>query len=294
MGLISNINYAAHWVGNATVDTGAGIKNGVLYIGEEVSRKAYDIYDLRSDGFEKWTKAGIANLKLAGKVFELTALFKGVIETLEGQKNIYYATKFIGSLCDFMAIRKDTFAEATFMGKVNKFFTLSNFIKIFYGIGNCLDPLKFGMKMGLWNLKSASELGTRIGNYQVFNRRLEDIPVVGSLSYSPKDFFVFTACCLELTKVGVDFYRIDGTDANLARRREQQITKRWDSVVNVGFFLKMVGTFGKMGLITFGRRYGNTMTFAVCDAFVQNAGLIKFWMDRSKNRDVRFRNPAAA
>ncbi|CUI17568.1 hypothetical protein PNK_1964 [Candidatus Protochlamydia naegleriophila] len=292
MGLISNITGAARWVGSTVVDTGTGIKKGVLWAGEGISRGAYDIYDLRSDGFEKWTKFGLANLKLVGKIFEMTALFKGVIETLEGQKNIYYATKFIGSICDFMAIGEETFKQATIMGGVKKFFTLPNFIKIFYGIGNCLDPLKFGMKMGLWDLKRASELGTRIGNYQVFNRRLEDIPLVGSLSYNPKDFFVFTACCLELTKIGLDLYKIDGTDADGGRRRGERIAKRWDFVVNLGFFLKMVGTFGKMGLITFGRRYGNTLTFAVCDVVTQNAGLIKFWMDRSKAREARFCNPA--
>lgn len=294
MRVISHMRGAADWVGSAAVKTGVEIKKGVLYLGEEVSYKAYDIYDLRNDGFEKFTKAEIANLKVVGKVFGLTPLFKGVIETLEGQKNLYYATKFIGSLCDFMAIYQKVFAQETFTGKCKTFFTLPHLIKISYGVGNCLDPVKFGMKMGLWELKKVSELGTRIGNYQVFNRRLEDIPVIGSLSYSPKDFFIFTASCLELTKVGLDFYHIDGTDADSVRRRQQKITRRWDFVVNIGFFFKMVGTFGKIGLMTLGRRYGSTLAFAACDAFIQNAGLIKFWMDRSKNRKERFKNPAAA
>lgn len=298
MGLISNITGAARWVGSTAVNTGTGVKNGVLYIGEEVSRKAYDVYDLRSDGFEKWTKAGIANLKLAGKALELTALFKGVVETLEGQKNIYYATKFFGSICNYFKLEKvgEDSRLSLAIPKIQKFVygerqVAWNHVVTLYDIGNIIEVLKFSQKMGIAKFEWASKLGTQIGNFQVFNKRVGDIPVVGSLSYSPKDFFIFVACMFEAWSWGRKLITAEEAAVNTPEAKAEYRKK---FIADVGNWLKLTGTIGKMVLIRYGSSHSKAMWFAVADAITQNAGLIKFWMDRSNNRDKRFKNPAAA
>lgn len=69
-----------------------------------LARAMHDVYSL--DGFEKWSKVVGADLKFLNILPCCKGIFDDAIRAAEDQKNLYYATLFIGSMCDFIKRRK--------------------------------------------------------------------------------------------------------------------------------------------------------------------------------------------
>ncbi|WP_068467011.1 hypothetical protein [Candidatus Protochlamydia phocaeensis] len=271
-------------------------KKGVLYLGELGANCAYDVYDLTFDGFDKWTKEAIAVAKFSTIVFSLGNLLKDFVAALEGHKELIYASKFIGSAADFIAQRNKVDETGNVIldaqGKPIKetYFQRPDIIKVLYAIANTLDAGKFVHKY-IFNFSTFSNLATKIGSYQVsfLGKRVEEIPVVGNLCSSPKDFFIFIAS-------GIENYRLllgdNGIIRKVARAESGKRLQTLWGELKLEVLLKFAGSTGKMILITFGRTSSKTLWFAVVDVTTQSASLVKFFIDRHKKRTERFAHPS--
>jgi hypothetical protein len=282
------VNSALFTISEGVSLVSSEVKKGIRYVGEGPSRAAYDIYDLRHEGFEKWTKAAIANLKLIGRI-KHTNVFNAAIETLEGQKNLYYATKFIGSACDFIQRDKVTKKVSLTIPKYKEEGT--NWVAVLYGIGNFLDTARFLQKHEVVAFQTVSRLGAAIGSIKISylkDKRLDQIPVLSNVFYSPKDIFIFAASGIEISRFIKAFVNVEGETG------EDRTRKRKEILSDISTWLKLTGSIGKMILIGCGSRYGTAFWFTLVDVITQNAGLIRYWKDRSRDREVRFNNPAIA
>ncbi len=264
--IVNGVNYSVQ-----------SVHKGIIYVGEGSSRRLYDVYDLSHDGFEKLTKAIISYLKLATMVLKLNGLFAGVLGTLEAQKDLYYATKFIGSLTNFVdpkTLKFQWIQGDGFFEKLNK---------LLYVIGDCLEPFKALQKHQVCSFETCTKIATQIGNYRLSfwpNTRFEDIFVAGSLCDKPKEFFVFMASLLEI-----------GRTLAINPYCEKDATKRWAPLADRDTQLKLVGSVGKLLLIGLSRAYYKTLGFALIDFATQNAGLVRHSITLSKKREQRFKEP---
>ena len=94
---------AAMWI----INTAVSIKRGMMPGLETASRRMHYVYSL--EGFEKWSKALGSDLKFLNALPMFKGIFDDAIRAAEDQKNLYYATLIIGSMCDF--IKRDMKTE---------------------------------------------------------------------------------------------------------------------------------------------------------------------------------------
>ncbi|MBA2369737.1 MAG: hypothetical protein H0V82_12035 [Candidatus Protochlamydia sp.] len=292
-GLSISINRIVTPVSNFACGTCSKIKAGTLYVGEGLSNMAYDVYDLKNEGFEKWVKATISTLRMYAIFSGMTDRFNIAISTFESQKDLYYATKFIGSVTHFIRERPAPGESRLKCPSVNEGL---------YAIANFLDTAKFLKKNEVFEMKWASDVASWLGPYSLYSipkigeqvgavgekfgwKTFGEVPVLGTLTRNPKDFFIFTASALETRRVINDIVYAEGTtiEVRAANRRKAILPN----------MLKLTSSIGKMVLISCGRSYGRSPWFAVADAITQNASLVKFWWDRSAKRQARFTAVAA-
>jgi hypothetical protein len=292
-GLSISINRIVTPVSDFACRTGSKIKAGTLYVGEGLSNMAYDVYDLKNEGFEKWVKATISTLRMYAIFSGMTDRFNIAISTFESQKDLYYATKFIGSVTHFIRERPAPGESRLRCPSLNEGL---------YAIANVLDTAKFLQKNEVFEMKWASEFATRLGSFSLSSiprvgeqvgaigerlgwKTFGEVPVLGTLTRTPKDFFIFAASAIETRRVINDIVYAEGNtiETRAANRRKAIFPN----------MLKLTSSVGKMVLISCGRSYGRAHWFAVADAVTQNASLWKYWWDRSAKRQARF-DPAAA
>ena len=238
-------------------------------------RALHDIYSL--EGFEKLTKSLIANLKLLSLIPCIKGIFDTCIDSLEAQKDLYYATMSIGCTAEFFG--KDDAGNWRF--KLPKKDLIENAIKILYLIGNYCETAKFFQRYKVFSFSTCTQLSNTFGNYSVFNWRLDDIPVIQTLFNKPKDFFIFTSSLLECIKCCC----IDGLLAAPAKGTTPAKETNWEGLI------KVTSSFGKMVLIASGRNYNQFLWFAIADVITQLASLISLVYKRAVERERRFDNP---
>ena len=265
---VDRIEQAAAYGALYTIDTsiaaGAEIKRALLPVGEGCSRAMHDIYSL--DGFEKWTKAVIADLRFISLIPNVRGVFDDCIKTLEAQKDLYYATLFIHCTAeDFIDKENMRFKIPKLAdGSIDK-------VKVLYGIGHYFEVLKFLQKYQVFSFSTATHLANKYGAIKVYRWRLDEVPVVMSLFDKPKDVCIFVA---SLIGNWLEFKKCRAAG-----------TVSFDNMV------KFTGCTGKMILITFGKNYYHTWWFAVVDVLTQNASLIALIRKRSVERQRRFDHP---
>jgi hypothetical protein len=272
MELINSIYNAAAAFGTGLIHTGESIKKGALVIAEEGSHAMREAYCL--DGFEKLTKAGIANLKFLNIIPCIKGVFDECIATLEAQKDLYYATKFFDCMPDFIYVDPKTKAKSFQLPRIQKGPDKGSIdsVKILYAIGNFLDPFRFLYKYKIYSFPLCVEIANRMASIKVFDLNgktytIDDIPVVHSLCSRPKDFFIFLASL-------VDVYRCS-----------KKTILEWENG------LKLVATCGRIVLITFGRHHHKMLWFHIADVITQNVGLMAFIVKRHIDRERRFNHP---
>jgi hypothetical protein len=272
------------------------VKKGVFYVGETAGNCMYDVYDLTYDGFDKLTKAAISNFKLITLVAPVGTLFKSVITTLEAQKDLIYATKFIGSITHFIGHRNKQNADGRNIhdghGDVvqETYFKWPTLIQGLYAVANFLELGKFLQKYNLVEFKEISRLANEVGSYQVsfLGKRFDEIPLIGNVCNSPKDIFVFAASTIEN-------YTLISKIFSVVRKAESgQHLQVLVNQLTLETMLKFAGSTGKMILITCARTSSKTKWFVVVDAITQNASLLKYFIDRAKGRAARFEHPRTA
>lgn len=272
-GLVSRIENAAWDAAMGLINAGVTLKKGVLRVCEEGSYIMYDIYDL--DGLEKWTKATIANLKLISHIPAIKGIFFELLKTLEAQKDLYYATKVIGSMNQFIKIDNK--------GQIS--LTLPEFTEILYGIANVCDTGRFLQKYGVFSFDACSRIASKLASTQILNTsyHLGDVHVVRSLfgvEGQPKDFFIFIASGIKATKCMKNFKKWYFS-------KEENKKFDWENA------FKWVDSVGKMLLITLGPKYGKKAWFSGIDSATQLASLFAFILKKHRERHERFSNPEA-
>ncbi len=279
--VINNIGNAFDSYCIEFINAGIKAKKGMIAVGEASSNVMYDIYSL--NGFEKFAKAMIANLRMLELIPSIKGTFEHCLKTLEAQKDLYYATLVFGSTCDFIKADYDKVTQE-FKGykftlpRVNpdKDNSPIDWVKLLYGIGNPFETAKFLQKYKVLEFPLCSQLANQFGSIKLFtlngqNWTVEDIPVLNCWCDKPKDFFVFLASgwttysCL----VSNHFWTIEN-------------------------LLKLTGGIGKMTLISgsnflISRQY--FWTLAVIDVVTQNASLISLILKCDKAREERFEHP---
>ena len=211
-------------VSMAMINAGVEIERVLIPVGEGISRAMHDIYSL--DGFEKWTKAMIADLRFISLIPGIRGVFDECIKTLEAQKDLYYATLFIPSTAELF--KKDPNSGEYKFVRPDK-------VKLLLLIGNYFDVGKFLQKYKVFPFSTCTYLSNTYGSLKIFNRRLDDIPVFGNVFERPKDLCVFAASGIEVWNC------------------YQKGTLAWDNL------LKFTSSLGKMLLITFGKHNSNTV-----------------------------------
>jgi|GEM_PF-5157877 len=247
--------------------TGASerLKRGVLAIGQEGSRILYDIYSL--DGFEKWSKVLIADLKMASLIPKLNGIFAECLKTLEAQKDLYYATQIINSM-------------RSFIDPTGKNFRCPGFSKVLIAIGSVFETGSFLQKYKVMSFPACSAFAQELGSMRMslFGRpdiRFDNIPVFNSFCDKPKDFFIFWASFWDVKTWVIE------------RVYSEEASSSWES------YFKLAGNMGKMLLIGGSRWLGAGWPLAIVDVATQNASLIAFIIKRHVDREKKFYASAA-
>lgn len=280
------------------INAGVTVKKGLLIVGEGTSRAMYEVYSLQ--GFEKWSKAAIANMRAIELIPYCKGIFSSCIKTIEAQKDLIYATLVFESTADFIKVTK-TVDDAT--GEESTSYSVRlprlpakdrdgyivkdeydnivetdkiDWVKLFYGIGNPFETLYFLQKYKVVSFPLVSRVSTQVGAMKIFTLSGEawtfgDIPVLNCLVNKPKDFFVCIASGYSAYKClrNRDFW----APANL---------------------IKLTGSIGKIVLITSAdymlqKKY--LVALAVIDVVTQNASLIGLLIKRREEREMRFNDP---
>jgi hypothetical protein len=256
---------------NSLYDTishnGVAAKQGILVVGEEASRVMYDIYSLV--GFEKWTKAVIADLKFLSLLPVINGVFDECIKTLEAQKDLYYATLFVGSTAECIKVTEKEDQTKAYSFQLPKTNGHTDIVKILYAIGNYLEMGKFLQKYQVYSFPLFTQVADRLASVKVFayrgDWRVDDLPVISTLCDKPKDFFIFLAS-------GIEVYRCS-----------KKPLLQFDNV------LKATGSIGKMLLISLGRDFNKEWWFVGIDVITQHASLIAFLWKRHQESKERFK-----
>lgn len=249
-------------------DRAIALANAIVQIpsaftAENFSRAMHTLYSL--DGFEKWTKALIADLKLLSKIPAIGKVFDTCIEHLEAQKDLYYATMSLGSVASYF--NKDENGRWVFRPFTGREPWYDKVAKVLLDVGNFCETGKFLQKYKLLSFASCTQLSNTYGAVSVFGRRLDDIPVALSLFSKPKDFFLFFAS-------GFQIYSSYWKGAS------------WET------FFKAGSAFGKMVLISTAKWHYSTLLFHVADFVTQNLSLFGLIYKRHLERQERFDIPA--
>ena len=251
-------------------DAGVSIKKGCLFVVGEAGPTMSDIYSM--EGFEKLSKALIADLKFVSLFPCIKGVFAECLATLEAQKDLYYANLFISSMTEFIKIDPTSGAKSFQLPKTRE--EEIDFVKILYAIGNFCEAGKFLQKYKIYSFALCTQFANRLGSMQVFTLygqswTVGDIPVLNCVCDKPKDVFIFIASGFEVW-----------------RCKEKNLLD-WENA------FKLAGSTGKILLIFFGRHYNKKVWFVVLDFVTQNASLFGFIVKRYKERQKRFNHPGA-
>lgn len=269
---VNTVNY----VFMGLIDAGVKVQKGILHVAEVSSRAMYEFYSL--EGFEKGSKAGIANLRMLSLIPGLNKLFKGCIETLAGQRDIIYATLVFKSTADFIDVIKDEeTGQTTYSLKLPRDKKGDiEWVKVLYGIGNPFETGKFCQKYGIYSFSMFTQWANQLGSVKLFQFKGQDwtignTPVLKASCNNPKDLFVFAASVYTVVKClkNPNFWSLEN-------------------------LLKFAGSTGKMVLISSAdymleKKYIIALTIA--DVVTNNASLFAFWIKQNNEREKRFHNP---
>lgn len=270
---MSSSNRISQFVGECSTEAwnkGVALKNAVVQIPrafslENFSRALHDLYSL--DGFEKWTKALISNLKLVSLLPSIRGVFDKCIEALEAQKDLYYATMSINSAASYFEKDKTTnrWVFKPFTSKEPYWY--DKVCKVLLDVGNVFESLKFLQKYKVIPFETCTHLANTYGAVKIFNHRLDDINLVNTLFNKPKDFCLFFASGLQIIS---GYYK----------------GASWET------FFKSGSAMGKMVLIFFAKHNYMAVWFHVADFVTQNLSLFGLLYKRSQEREERFNIPA--
>lgn len=272
---ISRIGSAADTLCMGFIDAGVAVKKGALWVGEEGSRAMYEIYSL--EGFEKWSKAFIADLRCAALIPGLKDVVKNCLTTVEAQRDLIYATLVFGSTVDCIDIKNYSiqFPKENPKDPNSKV----DVVKTLYAIGNFFETAKFFQEYHVLDFPRCTQLANQLGSIQLFNFRGEtwtygNIPFLNCLCNKPKDLCVGIASFWTTYK---------------CLKNPHFLT--WENM------LKLTASIGKIILIGWADymlRKKYYLALSVVDFVTNNASLFAFLIKRHNSRKDRLMDPTKA
>ena len=264
--IVSNLVSPRAWVRGIN-----RVGQGALKICKNGSWSLYQVQTLSGDGFEKFTKALIANLKLASRL-QLCGRVHELVTALEAQRALYLATKLLGGIADCFPLTGEKRYRSFQLPRYQE--DSLDFSRIFYLCAGYAETAQFMLKHNLASFETLFKVAGRLGSFRFgweTQIAMRDAPLIGYFLKKPKEFFVIGATFIDLKRMAVPFW-----EASWERRMV---------LCNFDFLLKCVANMGRLGLIYYSKLHHHTVPFAWFDACVQNAGLVKFLMDRSKRQE---------
>ncbi len=259
-----------------TVDATVVVRKGILVCAEEGSYILRDIYSL--DGFEKLCKVLIADLEFLSLIPTIKTLFKAFLETIEAQKDLYFALMSAGAMAKFIEVRN---GRAHFKFDYRK---SGEWLKVFLALSCICDTAQFLRKYKVFSFESYSKFTGRFASVTVFSFRLNEIPYVQSFfDNKPKEFFMMCASVLEIYEGSKKIKN----DLNIPKedRDKYWTMQMWESA------FKVTGGLGKMIAIGCYRKYGSQPWLIVVGLITNNVSLFKFILEKYHLRLKRFESP---
>lgn len=262
------------------VNTGEGIKKGVLAVGKEGSQILYDFYCM--DGLLTLTKVFIADLRFISLIPAIDGLFAEVLKTLEAQKALYYATLTPRALVECIKVDPVTGKMGLQLPQMHDGSGI-NYVNICYCLGGIFETGSYLKKMCVLKLEMFSQVGSKLATIKIFSLHGEawtfsDIPVVNRLCTTPKEVFFMGASALEVSRWLIKVVMPDDDDEFI-----QQF-----SLINL---LKVTESFARLLTIGMHHQHGKKWWFLTIDLIGQNACLFKFILIRRKIHQNHYENP---
>lgn len=207
-------------------------------------------------GYEKTTKVVLAfcdvgrhipDFNLAGRVVAISAFFtsaglKAILGPVDSLREFCYATMVLNGIGKF--IKKDDTGKITFVLPNDNFW--DNLREILLFIGNIFEVGKFLQKKCGVQFERCSAIASQLGGVEVYGGvRLFTYTPFHAWTDKPKEFFVFTACCIELATAASRYWFAEGTDRQIEDSRKK--------LLKTENMLKYIAALGKIGLIHFSR-----------------------------------------
>lgn len=233
------------------------------------ARLLYEVQTLHKDGFEKFTKVLISNLKLLGHHTALHAHFRPLLPILEAQRSLYVCTRSIGSTADLFRAKK-TRIESSHMHRY--VFSLPkvertnrvDITKICNTVVNYLETAHFLIKHRIAHFSTVRAVFTSTSQVVVGSQEIGQIPGFHFFFQKPKEAIVVFKSLWDL-----------GEMKFASRGETSRITR----------LFRLAGNVGSLALITLGRRHPHTPQFALLDATLSNMGLLSFLLGRREARE---------
>lgn len=281
--ITNSISYAVSGACTGFINTGVKIKKGLLAVGEGNSRVLHNVYSMK--GFEVVTKATIANLRAISLIPGVNGVFDECLKTLEGQKDLIYATLVFRSTADFIKPNKDkdtgevtsySFQLPKKDGKPKEI----DYVKLFYGIGNFFETGKFLQKYKIYAFPLCSRAANYLGSFKIpgTSWTTSDIPVLNCWFDKPKDFWVVSAGVYTIGSMAYIYKYSLGDSKSLSKMDK----------------LKLISTIGKMILIVgggfmLGGKWLKTLAFI--DVSTQDSSLIHWALKHEMDLRNRMNEP---
>ena len=268
---------------------GDEIKKGVLYAAERSCLRMYDIYSL--NGFERWAKAIISSLKFISLLPSIRGVFDKCLQTLEPQKDLYYASMTFYTTGYFVSKEKNGNYNFTLPRKDKKDkkgnvvmdtngnkAAVMDWVKVLRGIANPFDTACFLQKYKVMSFPLVSKFASQVGSIKLFTygrsaMTIGNCPVIENLFTRPKDFFMFFAAIVSINDLRYDAKPL--------------------SLLNMA---KLVACLGKIILTTaygFMTRSNYFTAITVLEFVASNASLLNLILKKSEEREERIQNPVA-
>lgn len=233
------------------------------------ARLLYEVQTLNKEGFEKFTKVLISNLKLLGHHAAFHAHFRPILPILEAQRSLYVCTRSIGSTADLFptkGVRIEGFLvhrHVFSLPKVRRTHRL-DVTKICNTVVNYLETAHFLIKHRIAHFSKVRAMFTSASQVVVGSREMGQIPGLHFFFQKPKEALVVFGSIWDLGEM--KFARGEGAS-------------------RITTLFRLAGNVGRLGLIALGRRHPHTPQFALLDATLSNMSLVSFLLDRREAKE---------
>lgn len=277
---LAGVRHVSSYLLEVGVQTTSEIKHGFLtFFSSDGAYMLWKIYSM--DGFEKWTKALLAQLEFIALFPAVNSIFAKCKATIESEKDLYYASLTFGVFA--LLVKKDDQGNAIGFqlpqlkaedGGGIDWSMLSLCIAAF------LDTAQFCKKYDVLEFAFYSKTIGPLGGYCHLNK----IPVVQSLfDGRPKEFFIVTSSIIDCTRAlrrGWKLWNIP-----IDQRSNFWTMEKWETLFQIG------GSMGKIIGISCYRKYGGRTWLAIVGLIGTHSSLFKFMLSHHLKRLKRNEYP---